>query len=68
LVDPQSAVVVRLFDPRADRWTEHFRLDGAVIQPLTRAGAATARLLRFNAAERLIERNVLQGLARYPRA
>ncbi len=36
-------------------WSEHFRLDGAVIQPLTAEAEATARLLRFNAAERVTD-------------
>ena len=34
---------------------------------LAREGAATARLLPFNAAERVMERNLLQRLDRYPR-
>lgn len=51
-----SGGVVRLFNPRPDRWEEHFRLSGAVIQPLTGTGEVTARLLRFNVAERVIER------------
>ena len=62
-----SGRVVRLFDPRADRWHSHFRLEGAVIQPITGQGTATATLLRMNAAERVMERNLLQGLGRYPR-
>ena len=47
---------VRLFDPRRDRWTDHFRFDAAFIEPLTDAGRATVRLLRFNAPERIAER------------
>ena len=62
-----SGAIMGLFNPRAARWEDHFRLTGAVIQPLTRTGEATARLLRLNAAERVIERNVLQRLGRYPR-
>lgn len=59
--------IMRLFNPRSERWEDHFRLTGAVIQPLTGRGEATARLLRFNVAERVVERNVLQRLGRYPR-
>jgi hypothetical protein len=59
--------IVRLFNPRTDRWQNHFRLDGAILEPLTAAAEATARLLRLNAAERVTERNVLQRLGRYPR-
>jgi 5-methylcytosine-specific restriction endonuclease McrA len=28
---------IRLFDPRRDSWDEHFKLDGPIIQPLTRS-------------------------------
>ena len=59
--------LVRLFNPRSDRWRDHFRLEGAIIQPLTPTGEVTARLLRLNAAERVMERNLLQHLGRYPR-
>ena len=62
-----SGSAVRLFHPRLDRWEEHFRLAGAVIEPLTPTGEATARLLRMNARERVIERQALQRLGRYPR-
>jgi hypothetical protein len=63
----ESGMVVRLFDPRSQQWEEHFRLDGAIIQPLTVTGEATARLLQMNTSERVIERSLLQRLGRYPR-
>jgi len=62
-----SAVIVRLFNPRSQKWADHFRLAGAVIEPLTETGEATSRLLRLNQAERVIERTLLQQLRRYPR-
>jgi hypothetical protein len=62
-----SGTIIPLFHPRSQRWADHFRLAGAVIQPLTPTGEATANLLRLNAAERVIERSVLQQLNRYPR-
>ena len=62
-----SGAIIRLFNPRSERWEDHFRLIGAVIQLLTAIGEATARLLRLNAAERVVERSVLQRLSRYPR-
>ncbi len=62
-----AGAIVRLFNPRSERWEDHFRLTAAVVQPLTGTGEATARLLRLNAAERVVERNMLQRLGRYPR-
>lgn len=55
----------RLFDPRRDKWSEHFALRGAAIVPLTPIGEVTARLLRFNDADRLLEREALQRAGRY---
>jgi hypothetical protein len=41
--------VTRLFNPRTQKWEEHFELneDGHII-PRTAEGRTTARLLRFN--------------------
>jgi hypothetical protein len=59
---------LRFFDPRRDIWDEHFRVNGPVIEPLTLAGEVTARVLRLNAAERVIERQLLQARGRYRKA
>jgi hypothetical protein len=61
----RSGRPIRLFDPRRDSWDEHFKLDGPVIQPLTAIGEVTARLLRLNAVERVIERRLFQALGSY---
>ena len=63
----KSGVLVRLFDPRRCLWGDHFRLEGAVIEPLTPEGAVTARLLKLNSSERVLERILLQRLGAYPR-
>ena len=65
-LEPRSGKVVRLFDPRRDRWADHFRIDGAQIDPVTDIGSTTVRLLRLNAPERILERRLLQSLGRYP--
>jgi hypothetical protein len=65
-VHPESEELVRLFDPRRDRWAEHFRLDGARIVGLTLIGQVTAALLQFNQDERLFERELLQKAGKYP--
>jgi len=51
-----SGEFTRFFNPRTDRWVEHFRLDAAVIRPLTIVGEVTARILGFNDSARLHER------------
>jgi len=59
---------IRFFNPRIDRWGEHFRLDGAVIQPQTGIGEVTGRILGFNHSNRLLERRTLMAVGRYPTA
>jgi hypothetical protein len=62
----RTRYLVPLFDPRKDRWADHFRLDGAIIEPLTPQGEVTTRLLRLNLDKRVIERTVLIMIGRYP--
>ena len=56
----------RFFNPRTDSWAAHFRLAGAMIEPMTAVGEATARILRFNDAERVAEREEWIAQGRYP--
>jgi hypothetical protein len=41
------------------RWEDHFELRGYRIELLTPIGAATVRLLRLNADQRIAERRIL---------
>ena len=66
-IQPGTGKLVPLFHPRQDRWEDHFRIVGPILEPLTDVGQATAQLLRFNAASRVIERKLLQSLDRYPK-
>jgi hypothetical protein len=63
-----SKTFVRFFNPRTDRWSEHFTLSGARIEPLTPIGSVTARILGFNTVERILERQTLMDEERYPSA
>jgi hypothetical protein len=58
-VDPDSAQVVRLFNPRTDCWAEHFALDGQRITGLTPTGRATLWLLQMNCPDRMELRSEL---------
>ncbi|OLT62129.1 HNH endonuclease [Moorena bouillonii] len=58
--------LVRFFNPRRDPWSEHFRLEGAMIQSLTDIGEVTAIILQFNSSDRLLERQLLIEVNRYP--
>jgi len=48
--DPQSGEIVSLFNPRQQRWQEHFTWsqEGTEIIGLTACGRATVRALRLN--------------------
>lgn len=64
--DEATGEIIRLFDPRRDRWAEHFQLEGALIVPLTGIGRVTEKLLQFNKRERLLERDELIAEGKYP--
>ena len=58
--------VVSLFNPRFESWHDHFRcVDGEIIAK-TRVGRASVKLLRVNEPDRLILRQLLAQLGRYP--
>jgi hypothetical protein len=61
-----SGDLIRFFNPRLDAWSDHFALDGVVIRPLTPIGRVTERIFKFNDTERLLEREALRALGRYP--
>ncbi|MGA2592020.1 MAG: HNH endonuclease signature motif containing protein [Bryobacteraceae bacterium] len=66
-VDPLSGALVNFFHRRRLRWDDHFLLRGAVIEPLTLEGEATARLLKLNLDKRVVERRRLTTVGRYLR-
>jgi hypothetical protein len=63
---PSTDKLVRFYNPRTMRWREHFRLNRVFIEPLTEIGEATIRILRMNADDQLLERQVLSRRGRYP--
>lgn len=63
---PGTNELVRFYNPRTDRWREHFQLNGVVIDSLTEIGEATARILQMNHDDQLLEREVLTRRRRYP--
>ncbi|MGH9837488.1 MAG: HNH endonuclease [Blastocatellia bacterium] len=58
--------LTRFFNPRTDHWADHFELRGSAIMPLTEIGDVTVRILGFNTAEILEERQGLIEDAHYP--
>ena len=67
---PGTERLVRFFNSRTDRWSEHFSFtsDGVRIVALIEIGEATARIFGFHTSERLLERQVLGLVGRYSTA
>ncbi|MBI4752748.1 MAG: HNH endonuclease [Acidobacteria bacterium] len=63
---PGSDQLVRFFNPRTDKWFDHFRHNQAIIEYLSEIGEATSRILRFNDSDRILEREELIQIGRYP--
>jgi hypothetical protein len=64
-LDPDISLLTGLYNPRTQRWREHFSFDGRLIRGLTPAGRVTVALLQFNAPERLSERQDLHDAGIY---
>jgi hypothetical protein len=65
-IAPSTGEFTRFFNPRIDHWGDHFRLNGVLIEARTPIGEVTVIILNFNEAERILERETLQGIGRYP--
>ena len=65
-LDLETGLVVALYHPRRDQWTEHFSVLDGILEPLTATGRVTARLLHFNDAEAVDRRRLLIEAGRYP--
>ena len=57
--DPATGHFCFLFNPRTQRWTEHFMAQEAELVGLTPEGRTTIRLLQLSSPERLVERQRL---------
>jgi hypothetical protein len=58
-IDPESGLIVTLFDPRRDLWPQHFLWEGAALRGLTQRGRATIVVMRINDAPRMAHRELL---------
>jgi CRISPR/Cas system Type II protein with McrA/HNH and RuvC-like nuclease domain len=63
--DPASGEISLLFNPRTQKWEEHFALEGILLIGRTAVVRATATLLRLNDPNRLIQRQTLLEARRY---
>ena len=60
-IDPGTDTLVPLFNPRLDRWGDHFHWDGPLLMGQTPTGRATVRVLAINAGRRVAVRAQLMA-------
>ena len=65
-IDLETGRVVRLFNPRKDKWARHFRLEDGRIIPRTSKGRVTEYLLQLNQPKFVEARQRLILAGRYP--
>ena len=67
-VDPETGKIVPLFNPRRNRWEEHFRVDqtSATLIGLTAIGRATVERLQMNKPTQLAARRQWMRLKLFP--
>jgi HNH endonuclease len=57
--DPDTGLLVPLFNPRSDDWSDHFVWNGPVLVGLTAVGRATIDVLNINDHDRTEHRRLL---------
>jgi hypothetical protein len=65
-VDSNTGRIVRLFNPRRDRWSSHFRWRGPLLVGLTPSARATIAVLRINHPRVVDVRMALMAEGAYP--
>jgi hypothetical protein len=63
---PATRELTRLYNPRQDRWREHFAWQGAVLIGLTAVGRTTIQVLAVNDREMVEAREMLIAEGRFP--
>jgi hypothetical protein len=65
-VDPTTRRLVRLFHPRRQRWSAHFRWNGFRVTGVTTTGRATVNALKLNRGTMLAIRSEEAYFGRFP--
>jgi hypothetical protein len=65
-LNPQTGRMVRLFNPRKDRWNRHFKWEGPILIGRTHTGRITIDLLEINRAEAVDFREFLIREGSFP--
>lgn len=66
LLDPDTGCGVELFNPRRDRWADHFRFDGYCVTGLTAMGRAIVGAFDLNTSRYILIRTAEERFGLYP--
>jgi hypothetical protein len=58
-IDPETGQLTPFYNPRGQKWKDHFNLDGARIIGTTSVGRVTVTILQVNHPDRISERERL---------
>lgn len=58
-IDAKTHTITRLFNPREQRWDDHFEMKGATITGKTAIGETTIRILQMNHPDQIETRQIL---------
>ena len=67
-IDPESKKITNLFNPRTQKWSDHFDIDDLRIIGLSPEGRTTVHFLQLNSDQRIVERRELRSCDRFPPA
>jgi hypothetical protein len=59
--DPETGELVPFFNPRNDRWGDHFRIENGLIIPETPKARVTVLIFKLNEDKRILERKRILG-------
>ena len=65
-IDRVTGAVTQLFNPRTQRWEDHFRWGGTSLTALTEVGRTTIDVLAINAPDRIAARVALIDSGDFP--
>ena len=66
LVDPETGHGVPVFNPRTDRWSDHFRFEGYMLVGLTPIGRAMIAAFDLNSTQYIFIRSVEEKAGLFP--
>ena len=64
-IDPDTGDLTALYSPRTQQWSDHFRLNGPVIEARTACGRVTIHVLKLNLPVRIAARDSLMRAGHY---